>query len=225
MVSKLTPIIKRDIAEITKLGTDESESYGRNTGLIDSCYSFYLFPEQSSADSTFSKKKEKPKPKGTRSVPATKAIKRSGKVDGNLMPPDGPDSWPQKNSRRQWLVFYRINEMSLQGGGVIYGRGRNGGIFLVNHTRCANQTSAVSVSEILYENIKGTYNIRSSPMHFACSDSLPCTNITLSDVELLPAEGYSVLDPYCWNAIWSFTNPNYSSSFLLDGGHSRINLE
>ncbi|KAI9400083.1 hypothetical protein POPTR_002G190600v4 [Populus trichocarpa] len=66
--------------------------------------------------------------------------------------------------------------------------------------RCANQTSAVSVSEILYENIKGTYNIRSPPMHFACSDSLPCTNITLSDVELLPAEGYSVLDPYCWNA-------------------------
>jgi len=39
------------------------------------------------------------------------------------MPPDGPDSWPQKNSRRQWLVFYRINEMSLQGGGVINGRG------------------------------------------------------------------------------------------------------
>ena len=45
------------------------------------------------------------------------------KVDGTLMPPDGPDSWPQKNSRRQWLVFYRINEMSLLGGGVIDGRG------------------------------------------------------------------------------------------------------
>ena len=66
--------------------------------------------------------------------------------------------------------------------------------------RCSNQTSAVSVSEILYENIRGTYNIRSPPMHFACSDSLPCTNITLSDVELLPDKGDLVRDPYCWNA-------------------------
>ncbi|XP_063940024.1 polygalacturonase At1g48100-like [Daucus carota subsp. sativus] len=27
------------------------------------------------------------------------------------------------NSKHQWLVFYRIDEMSLQGGGVINGRG------------------------------------------------------------------------------------------------------
>ncbi|KAB5569554.1 hypothetical protein DKX38_003347 [Salix brachista] len=249
-------------------------------------------------------------------------------VDGTLMPPDGPDSWPKKNSRRQWLVFYRINEMSLQGGGVINGRGEkwwdlpckphkgiNGttmpgpcdsptairffmssnltiqglkiknspqfnfrfdncrnvhvesiritapalspntdGIHIENTNgvgiynsvisngddcisigsgcfdvdiknitcgpghgisvrnpiiidqfycltkRCSNQTSAVSVSEVLYENIRGTYNIRSPPMHFACSDSLPCTNITLSDVELLPDKGDLVRDPYCWNA-------------------------
>ncbi|KAJ6334339.1 hypothetical protein OIU78_011267 [Salix suchowensis] len=303
-------------------------------------------------------------------------------VDGTLMPPDGPDSWPKKNSRRQWLVFYRINEMSLQGGGVINARGEkwwdlpckphkgingttmpgpcdsptairffmssnltiqglkiknspqfnfrfdscrnvhvesiritapalspntdgihientNGvGIYnsvisngddcisigsgcfdvdiknitcgpghgisigsLGNHNsracvsnitvrdsvirvsdngvriktwqggsgavsgitfsnihmdnvrnpiiidqfycltkRCSNQTSAVSVSQVLYENIRGTYNIRSPPMHFACSDSLPCTNITLSDVELLPDKGDLVRDPYCWNA-------------------------
>ncbi|KAG6749756.1 hypothetical protein POTOM_046824 [Populus tomentosa] len=308
------------------------------------------------------------------------------KVDGTLMPPDGPDSWPQKNSRRQWLVFYRINEMSLLGGGVIDGRGEkwwdlpckphkgiNGttmpgpcdsptairffmssnltvqglkiknspqfnfrfdncknvhvesihitapalspntdGIHientngveiynsvisngddcvsigsgcydvdirnitcgpshgisigsLGNHNSracvsnitvrdsvirvsdngvriktwqggsgavsgitfsnihmdnvrnpiiidqfyclskgCTNQTSALSVSDILYENIKGTYNIRSPPMHFACSDSVPCTNLTLSDIELLPAEGDLVLDPYCWNAYGDF---------------------
>lgn len=45
------------------------------------------------------------------------------KIDGNIMPPDGPDSWPIKNSKKQWLVFYRISRMSLQGGGVIDGRG------------------------------------------------------------------------------------------------------
>lgn len=46
------------------------------------------------------------------------------KVDGTLMPPDGPESWPQKYSKRQWLVFYRINHLSLLGGGVIDGRGQ-----------------------------------------------------------------------------------------------------
>lgn len=65
---------------------------------------------------------------------------------------------------------------------------------------CANKTSAVFVSDILYENIKGTYNIRSPPMHFGCSDSVPCTNLTFSDVELLPAQGDIVQDPFCWNA-------------------------
>ena len=65
---------------------------------------------------------------------------------------------------------------------------------------CSNQTSAVLVSDIIYMNIKGTYDVRSPPMHFACSDSVPCTNITLSEVELLPAQGDLVLDPFCWNA-------------------------
>lgn len=69
---------------------------------------------------------------------------------------------------------------------------------------CNNHTSAVLVSDIQYTSIKGTYDIRSPPMHFACSDSVPCTNITLSDVELLPAKGDLVLDPFCWNAYGDF---------------------
>ncbi|TQE01333.1 hypothetical protein C1H46_013013 [Malus baccata] len=306
-------------------------------------------------------------------------------VDGTLVPPDGPESWPKNISRHQWLVFYRVNEMSLQGGGVIDGRGEkwwnlpckphralrffmssnltvqglriknspkfhfrfdncknvhiesisisapakspntdgihientndvqiynsvisNGddcisigsgcydvdirnitcgpghGISigsLGNHNSracvsnitvrdsiikgtdngvriktwqggsgsvsavtfsnihmdnvrnpimidqyycltkgCTNQTSAVFVSDILYSNIKGTYDVRSSPMHFACSDALPCTNLTLSEVELLPAVGDKVSDPYCWNAygeLQTLTIPPVSC--LLDG--------
>lgn len=46
-----------------------------------------------------------------------------GKIDGTIMPPDGPESWPQIKSKRQWLVFYRINGMSMQGGGLIDGKG------------------------------------------------------------------------------------------------------
>ncbi|KAK9084412.1 hypothetical protein Scep_030883 [Stephania cephalantha] len=64
---------------------------------------------------------------------------------------------------------------------------------------CRNQTSAVYVSDISYKNIKGTYDVRSPPIHFACSDAVPCTNIMLSEVELLPAEGELVDNPFCWN--------------------------
>lgn len=65
---------------------------------------------------------------------------------------------------------------------------------------CINQTSAVYVSDVAYSNIKGTYDVRSPPMHFGCSDSVPCTNLTLSEVELLPAQGEFVMSPFCWNA-------------------------
>ncbi|XP_054779083.1 polygalacturonase At1g48100-like isoform X2 [Prosopis cineraria] len=65
---------------------------------------------------------------------------------------------------------------------------------------CINQTSAVLVSNVSYLNIKGTYDVRSPPMRFACSDSVPCTNLTLSEVELLPAQGHFLANPFCWNA-------------------------
>ncbi|EXB75663.1 Polygalacturonase [Morus notabilis] len=65
---------------------------------------------------------------------------------------------------------------------------------------CLNQTSAVYVNDIQYRTIKGTYDVRNTPIHFACSDTVACTNITMSDVELLPYEGELVEDPFCWNA-------------------------
>lgn len=65
---------------------------------------------------------------------------------------------------------------------------------------CPNQTAAVHVSHVSYSGIKGTYDTRSPPMHFGCSDAVPCTNITLTDVELLPAAGDVIADPFCWSA-------------------------
>ncbi|CAN6467213.1 unnamed protein product [Victoria cruziana] len=64
---------------------------------------------------------------------------------------------------------------------------------------CRNQTSAVQVADVAYRSIKGTYDVRSPPIHFACSDAMPCANITMGDIELLPAEGEMVADPFCWN--------------------------
>ncbi|KAJ4783424.1 Pectin lyase-like superfamily protein [Rhynchospora pubera] len=64
---------------------------------------------------------------------------------------------------------------------------------------CQNQTSNLFVSGVSYRNIKGTYDVRNPPVHFGCSDSVPCTNITVSEVELLPATGQIISDPFCWN--------------------------
>lgn len=65
---------------------------------------------------------------------------------------------------------------------------------------CRNETSAVYVNNVSYRTIKGTYDVRNPPIHFACSDAVACTNITLSEVELLPYEGELLDDPFCWNA-------------------------
>ncbi|KAK8591244.1 hypothetical protein V6N13_031294 [Hibiscus sabdariffa] len=233
-------------------------------------------------------------------------------IDGTIMPPDGPDSWPRNISKRQWLVFYRINGMLMQGGGLVDGKGEKWwnlpckphkgiygttmpgpcdspvairffmssnltvkgliiknspqfhfsiGSLGINHSRacvsnitvsdsviqhsdngiriktwqggsgcvskvkfrnismeavrnpiiidqyycltknCSNQTSAVVINDISYVNIKGSYDVRSPPMSFACSDSTPCINLTLAQVELQPAtRGRIVANPYCWNA-------------------------
>lgn len=45
------------------------------------------------------------------------------KIEGTIMPPDGPDEWPQNNNKRQWLVFYRANGLKLAGVGLLDGKG------------------------------------------------------------------------------------------------------
>ncbi|GJN31981.1 hypothetical protein PR202_gb20446 [Eleusine coracana subsp. coracana] len=44
-------------------------------------------------------------------------------IDGVLMPPDGPSSWPASDSRRQWIVFYKADGVTLAGKGTIEGNG------------------------------------------------------------------------------------------------------
>ncbi|XP_010551910.1 PREDICTED: polygalacturonase At1g48100 isoform X2 [Tarenaya hassleriana] len=64
---------------------------------------------------------------------------------------------------------------------------------------CQNKTSAVAVSGINYINIKGTYT--REPVRFACSESLPCSGISLSTIELKPAsEKADSSNPFCWEA-------------------------
>ncbi|KAL7133103.1 hypothetical protein ABFS83_12G118500 [Erythranthe nasuta] len=72
--------------------------------------------------------------------------------------------------------------------------------------KCRNQTSAVSLSGINYENIRGTYTVK--PVHFACSDNMPCTDVTLANIQLDPLEeGYHMYDPFCWQTFGQLYTP------------------
>ncbi|KAI7724795.1 hypothetical protein M8C21_031220 [Ambrosia artemisiifolia] len=55
---------------------------------------------------------------------------------------------------------------------------------------CQNQTSAVEISQIIYENISGTSKSPNA-MKFACSDTVPCTNIVLNNINLKRTDGKS----------------------------------
>lgn len=70
--------------------------------------------------------------------------------------------------------------------------------FYCDRTPCSNETSAVAISGISYQNIKGTYTVK--PVHLACSDSLPCTGVTLNTIELkaLQSQSNKLSGPFCW---------------------------
>ncbi|XP_034700586.1 polygalacturonase At1g48100 [Vitis riparia] len=78
--------------------------------------------------------------------------------------------------------------------------------FYCDKGKCKNQTSAVALSGITYEKIKGTYTVK--PVHFACSDNLPCMDVTLTGIELKPLqERYHMYDPFCWQTFGELTTP------------------
>ncbi|KAM3296010.1 hypothetical protein ACQJBY_038370 [Aegilops geniculata] len=56
---------------------------------------------------------------------------------------------------------------------------------------CANQTSNVAVSNVAYRNISGT-STRDEAIKFACSDAVPCSDIVLSNINLLGDDGAEV---------------------------------
>ncbi|PWA48065.1 pectin lyase-like superfamily protein [Artemisia annua] len=70
--------------------------------------------------------------------------------------------------------------------------------FYCGGSKChSNKTSAVAVSGISYKNIRGTYT--KSPVRFACSDSVPCTGVSLDTIQLQPAPYIGVGAPFCSN--------------------------
>ena len=84
---------------------------------------------------------------------------------------------------------------------------------------CKNQTSAVSLAGINYERIRGTYTVK--PVHFACSDSLPCVDVSLTSVELKPIqEQYHLYNPFCWQTYGELKTPTVPPIDCLQIGSS-----
>ncbi|XP_008782487.1 polygalacturonase At1g48100 [Phoenix dactylifera] len=94
--------------------------------------------------------------------------------------------------------------------------------FYCDRSRCKNQSSAVALSEITYEGIKGTYTYQ--PVHLACSDSVPCSNIHLNDIELkLLNEDEHAYEPFCWQAYGELQGPTEPPINCLQSEKTKIN--
>lgn len=50
---------------------------------------------------------------------------------------------------------------------------------------CKNDTKTVAISGVKFNEIRGTYGVQ--PIHLACSNSIPCTDIHLIHIQLTPS--------------------------------------
>ncbi|KAJ9554424.1 LOW QUALITY PROTEIN: hypothetical protein OSB04_018469 [Centaurea solstitialis] len=89
--------------------------------------------------------------------------------------------------------------------------------YYCDHSSCKNHTSNVALSNIAYENIRGTYTVK--PVHVSCSDSTPCTDVKLTDIELKPMpKGYHMSGPFCWQAFGELYAPTIPEIDCLQVG-------
>ncbi|KAJ9135361.1 hypothetical protein P3X46_032552 [Hevea brasiliensis] len=89
--------------------------------------------------------------------------------------------------------------------------------FYCDGSKCSNKSSAVAVSNINYVDIKGTYT--RNPVHFACSDNLPCTGVSLDSIELKSVGEDS--QPFCWNTYGELKSVTVPPINCLQSGKSR----
>lgn len=95
--------------------------------------------------------------------------------------------------------------------------------FYCDKRACKNQSDAVSVSGVTYERIRGTYTVK--PVHLACSDEFPCTDITFTSVQLRPLqEKYQLNDAFCSQAYGVLTTPIVPPVDCLQIGKPAKNL-
>ncbi|KAL2547021.1 Pectin lyase-like superfamily protein [Forsythia ovata] len=76
---------------------------------------------------------------------------------------------------------------------------------------CKNQTGAVAISGVKFDQIIGTYSVQ--PIHLACSNSVPCVDVVLIDIQLKPSPGCAgIHQALCWNSYGKSQAPLVPSS-------------
>ncbi|XP_052204323.1 polygalacturonase At1g48100 isoform X2 [Diospyros lotus] len=89
---------------------------------------------------------------------------------------------------------------------------------------CKNQTGAVSISGVKFDQIIGTYSFQ--PIHLACSDHVPCTDVDLMDIQLEPSLGFQGFPrALCWNSYGRSQAPLVPSAMdecLRSGGADSV---
>jgi len=88
--------------------------------------------------------------------------------------------------------------------------------FYCDKSICSNQSSAVAISGVTYENIRGTYAYKA--VHLACSDNVPCTEVVLTEIELHPVERI-LQQPFCWKTYGQAQNPSIPPIYCLHAGN------
>ncbi|CAD5324216.1 unnamed protein product [Arabidopsis thaliana] len=88
--------------------------------------------------------------------------------------------------------------------------------YYCDKSKCKNQTRAVSISGVKYNNIVGSFTVQ--PVRIACSNNVPCMDVDLMDIRLRPSGGIRGLQTHqqqqalCWNSYGKTQGPLVPSS-------------
>ncbi|CAH2067994.1 unnamed protein product [Thlaspi arvense] len=77
------------------------------------------------------------------------------------------------------------------------------------------QTSAVTIEKISFVDVRGT-SASKQAIKISCSDTSPCRNILLQDIDLEPLNDDSFTESFCWEANGSSSGQVYPPSCLSD---------
>ncbi|KAL9226349.1 hypothetical protein vseg_002173 [Gypsophila vaccaria] len=94
-----------------------------------------------------------------------------------------------------------------------------------NNVHCKNQSGAVAISNIKYNQIVGTYSAQ--PVHLACSNDVPCVDVDLVDIRLQPSSiSHGLQQALCYNSYGKTEAPLVPANidYCLRGGSKVVKM-
>ncbi|XP_020580021.1 polygalacturonase-like [Phalaenopsis equestris] len=105
-------------------------------------------------------------------------------------------TWQGGKGNAENIIFQNINIDDVQNPIII---DQN---YCDETTPCKQQGSAVQISHVHYKNIKGTSG-STYATNFNCSNSFPCNDIVLEDINITAADDVPAVKSFCNNVRWS----------------------